>query len=163
MPVVSIESDPVERTVTVVVEVGVTRDEFWRAFTDPRRLERFWGPPEWPATFTAFDAVPGGMASYHMTGPDGEIAAGCWDFVEVDAPHRIVLLDHFANDDGSPNDAMPVTDMRLTFDAIDQGARLTMVSTLPSAGAFEQLDQMGMVEGMRSALDQIDGVLADPA
>lgn len=41
--------------------------------------------------------------------------------------------------------------------------RVSSVTTFPTIEAMEQLVQMGMIEGMRSAMGQIDAVLVDLA
>jgi uncharacterized protein YndB with AHSA1/START domain len=73
------------------------------------------------------------------------------------------VVDGFADDAGAPNDEMPSMDMTFTFEAADLGARVTSVTTFPSLKALEELVAMGMEEGMRSAMGQIDDVLADLA
>ncbi len=67
MPVTSVESDTESLTMTLVADFPVGPERLWAVFTDPRQLERFWGPPGWPATFDAFDFRIGGQAKYHMT------------------------------------------------------------------------------------------------
>ena len=71
--------------------------------------------------------------------------------------------DGFGHDDGSPNDAMPTMRMVFDFEETAAGSRFTCVTHFPSLEAMEQLTAMGMVEGLRSAMSQIDGVLADIA
>jgi len=51
--------------------------------------------------------------------------------------------------------------MRFTFDPHDNGTRVTTVTTFPSLQALEQLLNMGMEEGMKAAMGQIDAVLAE--
>jgi uncharacterized protein YndB with AHSA1/START domain len=51
--------------------------------------------------------------------------------------------------------------MRFTFEPHDGGTRMVTVTTFPSAEALEQLIGMGMEEGMRAAMSQIDDVLAE--
>jgi hypothetical protein len=65
-------------TLTAEFDAGVER--VWQLWEDPRQLERWWGPPTWPATFERFDFEPGGRASYYMTGPEGEKPRGWWLF-----------------------------------------------------------------------------------
>lgn len=78
MPVISTDIDTDELTMTLVAEFAADTARVWQLWADPRQLERWWGPPTWPATFTAHDLRPGGTASYYMTGPDGDTAAGLW-------------------------------------------------------------------------------------
>mgnify|MGYP002130496646 CR=1 FL=1 len=85
MPVTSIDRDPSALTLTITADFPVSRQRLWDAYADPRQLEKFWGPPGWPATFSRHDFTPGGFSHYDMTGPDGERSGGYWEFVAVDA------------------------------------------------------------------------------
>jgi hypothetical protein len=53
--------------------------------------------------------------------------------------------------------------MIFTFEPTAGGSRFTSVTYFPSLEAMQQLLEMGMLEGVRSALGQLDGVLADLA
>ncbi|WP_262384782.1 SRPBCC family protein, partial [Actinoplanes teichomyceticus] len=65
-------------TLTFVAEFDAPVEQVWRVWADPRKLERWWGPPTWPATFVRHDFVAGGAVRYYMTGPDGTKAHGWW-------------------------------------------------------------------------------------
>lgn len=163
MPVTSVTSDPEALTLTLIGDYPVPVERLWEAWTDPRQLERFWGPPGWPATFTRHDMAVGGRSEYHMTGPDGERAAGYWVFEAIDPGKRIEVLDGFAGEDGSPNTEMPTMRMRMAFEATDTGSRLVSVTSFPDLATMEQLSEMGMVDGATAAFGQMDDVLADLA
>lgn len=161
MPITVLESDPAALTLTVVGEYPVPLERLWDAWADPRKLERFWGPQEWPARFVRHDLVPGGGSRYYMTGPDGTRAHGWWRFLEVEPLRRIELEDGFGDEEGNPDEEMPTMRMVFTFEATPGGSRFTSVTHFPGVEAMEQLVRMGMVEGIRSALGQLDGVLAE--
>lgn len=161
MPIVSVTSDLPTLTLTAVGEYPVTVERLWAAWSDPRQLERFWGPPTWPATFTRHDMRVGGRSEYAMTGPKGETSRGYWVFEQVEPPRGFVVRDGFANPDGTPNDAMPGCRMKLSFEPIRSGARFTSVTTFPSVEAMEQMLSMGMVDGLTAALAQMDEVVAE--
>ncbi len=161
MPVTSVTTDPEALTMTLVAEFPVPVERLWGAFADPRQLERFWGPPGYPATFDTYDLRPGGIAHYWMTSPDGERFFGRWDFETIDAPHRIVARDSFADAQGEIDTTVPTGLMTLTFESTASGSRLTTVSASPTAEALEQVIAMGQVEGMTQAFGQLDTVLAD--
>lgn len=163
MPITSVSSDADALTLTVVGDYPVPVERLWQAYADPRQLERFWGPETWPATFTHHDLRPGGRAEYHMTGPDGTTAPGWWRFLAVEPGRRIELEDGFAHEDGTPNDTLPSMRMVFTFEPAGNGSRLMIVTHFASVEAMQQLAEMGMEEGLRSALGQLDGVLAEPA
>lgn len=161
MPITAVTSNAEALSLTIVGDYPVPVARLWAAWADPRQLERFWGPPEWPATFTRHEMTVGGRAEYHMTGPDGSTAHGWWRFVAVEPERRLEVEDGFAHEDGSPDDTMPVTRMVVTFEPTAGGSRFTAVTSYSSLEAMERLTEMGTVEGMQSAFGQIDAVLAD--
>jgi uncharacterized protein YndB with AHSA1/START domain len=162
MPITSVSSDANALTLTVVGDYPVPVERLWQAYADPRQLERFWGPETWPATFTRHDMAVGGRSEYHMTGPDGSTSRGWWRYLAVEPGRRIEVEDGFAHDDGTPNDTMPSMRMVFTFEPTATGSRFTSVTHFPSLEAMQKLVEMGMEEGLRSAMGQLDGVLAEP-
>ncbi len=163
MPITSVTSDTEALTLTVVADFPVPVRRLWDAYADPRQLERFWGPPQWPATFTRHDLAVGGRSEYVMTGPDGARSGGYWEFLAVDEGRSFEVVDGFAHDDGTPHDDLPTTRMVFAFEGTDTGSRMVTVSRFGSLEQLEQLVAMGMIEGMRAAMGQMDAVLADLA
>ena len=161
MPITSVEKDLDALTMTIVADFAVPRERLWEAYTDPRQIERFWGPVEWPATFTRHDVFVGGRSAYFMTGPDGARSAGFWEFLAVDDGRFFEVRDGFAGDDGEENTAMPSMRMTFSFEDTDGGSRLVTTTHFGALDQLEQLLEMGMEEGMASAMGQIDDVLAD--
>ena len=163
MPVTSVTKDPAQLTLTVVADFPVTQQRLWDAYADPRQLERFWGPVEWPARFSRHDMFPGGRSIYTMTGPDGESSTGSWAFLTVDAPHFFEVEDGFAHDGGMPNDELPHMRMTFSFEGTDTGSRVTMTTHFGSVEDMQTVIGMGMEEGLRSAASQMDDVITDLA
>lgn len=161
MPVTSIESDTEALTMTLIADFPVGPERLWQVFTDPRQLERFWGPPGWPSTFAQFDFVPGGWAKYYMTSPQGERSGGAWQFVSIDPPRGFEVIDAFADENGDPLEGMPSMRMVFAFEATPEGSRMTNVTHFDSADALEQVVAMGAVEGSTLAMNQLDAVLHD--
>ncbi len=160
MPITSVNKDPAKLTMTVIGDYPVTRKRLWDAYADPRQIERFWGPPTWPATFTRHDMKVGGRSEYSMTGPAGEKSRGYWSFVAVNPPSSFEVRDGFATEEGSENAEMPSMTITFSFESTQTGARLTILTTFPSLEAMETLVKMGMEEGMRSAMAQLDALLS---
>lgn len=162
MTVTAVRKDPQALTMAIEAEFDASPERVWQLWADPHQLERWWGPPTYPATFTRHDLAPGGRVEYHMTGPEGDQPRGYWDVVEVAPPHRLVFNDGFANDDGSPNPDMPVNEARVTIEEIGPGrTRMSIQSIFPSAEAMEQILAMGAEEGLKQAIGQIDAILRE--
>jgi len=162
LTVTAVHKDPEALTMTLTAEFDALPQRVWQLWADPRQLERWWGPPTYPATFTKHDLAPGSRVEYHMTGPEGDQPHGYWDVLETDPPHRLVYRDGFANDDGTPNDALPLNEGRVTIEEIAGGrTRMSIESIFPSAEAMEQVLAMGMEEGLKQAVGQIDAILAE--
>lgn len=163
MPITSVERDTDALALTIVADFPVPVRRLWDAYADPRQLEKFWGPEEWPATFTRHDMTVGGRSDYYMTGPEGERSAGYWEFTAVDEGRSFEVRDGFASDDGTPNADMPSMTMLFEFSASGEGSRVVTTTRFGSLEHLEQLLGMGMEEGMRSAMSQIDRVVEDLA
>lgn len=164
MPIIRVDKDLDTHTMTVSAEYDAPIERVWQLYADPRQLERFWGPPTWPATVVDHDLRPGGRVTYFMTGPAGEKAAGYWDVLEVEPPRRFVVEDGFADDSGQPNEDLPITRMELELtERAGGGTTMTVISTFASTDAMKQLMEMGMEDGMRAAMGQIDAILTEVA
>lgn len=161
MPITSVEKDLDQLSITIVADFAAPVQRLWDAYADPRQIERFWGPPTYPATFLRHDAAPGGRSVYKMTGPEGNESYGCWEWTDVNAPRSFDVIDWFADEAGAPNTELPATRMAFVFEETDSGSRVTTTSTFDTADQLGQLVEMGMLEGMTEAMAQIDEVLAD--
>ena len=162
MTVTAVRKDPKALTMAIDAEFDAPPERVWQLWADPRQLERWWGPPTYPATFTKHDLAPGSRVEYHMTGPEGDQPHGYWDIVEVDPPRSLLFRDGFANDDGSPNAEFPQTTARVTIEQVGGGrTRMSIQSQFPSTGAMEQVLALGMEEGLKQAVGQIDALLAE--
>jgi uncharacterized protein YndB with AHSA1/START domain len=160
MTVTAVRKDADSLTMTLDAEFDASPERVWQLWADRRQLERWWGPPTYPATFTKHDLAPGGHAEYHMTGPEGQQPHGYWEIIEADAPHRLVVQDGFANEDGTPNDEMPRNQFRVEIAEAGAGrTRMSIESIFPNREAMEKLLAMGMEEGLTEAVGQIDAIL----
>jgi uncharacterized protein YndB with AHSA1/START domain len=161
MTVTAVRKDPDNLTMTLTAEFPVSPERVWQLWADPRLLERWWGPPTYPATFDSHDFRTGGRVKYHMTGPEGDQPRGWWRMISVDEPKRIELEDGFADADGNPIEGGPTTIMVATIEeASEGGTDMVITSTFPSIENMQEMLNMGMEEGLAEALGQIDALLA---
>jgi uncharacterized protein YndB with AHSA1/START domain len=162
--VTAIEKSVDTLTMKLTAEFDASPERVWQLWADPRQLERWWGPPTYPATVTSHDLRQGGRVEYHMTGPEGDQPRGYWEILEADPPRALAFRDGFANADGTRNTDMPLNTARVTIEPIGDGrTRMSIESLFPDAAAMEQLLAMGMEDGLREAVGQIDAILAEDA
>jgi len=160
MSVTSVVKDSERLTMTMTTEYDVTADRAWQLWEDPRQLERWWGPPTYPATVLDHDLSVGGRVRYVMTGPEGDEHAGWWHITAAAAPTGLEFDDGFGDPD-APTPDLPVSRTRVTISDVGGGVtRMVLATSFPSAEAMDQLLAMGMQEGLTAAVGQTDDLLA---
>jgi len=162
MPVMDIEKDLPKAKMTIVSEFDAGVDRVWELWSDPRLLEKWWGPPGYPATVVDHELSAGGVVTYYMTSPEGDKFWGRWDVKTVEGPNLLEVEDSFAEEGGKANADMPSGHMRIEIEAIDGAAdrtRMTVISTSASPEDLAKVLEMGQEEGMRQSFGQIDALL----
>jgi uncharacterized protein YndB with AHSA1/START domain len=133
----------------------------WGLWSDPRKLEQWWGPPGYPATVEKHDLSPGGEVTYLMTGPEGDTHHGVWRVTAVDPPASLEFTDAFADSGGAPLEESPVSviSVRLLQHEVG-GTRMEIRMTFETREDMERIVETGTVEGLKQAVNQMDGLLA---
>lgn len=163
MTVISADRDPVALTLTIVAEFDAPAERVWQVWADPRQLERWWGPPGYPATVVDHDLRAGGRVTFYMIGPNGETLRGWWRVISVDPPRSLAFEDGCADDSGQPSAELPSTyvEVRLLETPETSGkTTMTITTRFKSIADMEQLLGIGKGDGTRLAVGQIDAVLA---
>jgi uncharacterized protein YndB with AHSA1/START domain len=160
MSVTSVDTDYDDLTITLVADFDSPIEQVWQLWSDPRKLERWWGPPSYPATFETHDLVPGGTATYRMTGPVGDSHWGAWRVTAVDPPRSLEYTDAFADQDGRPIADMPVSKISVSLTERDGGTRMEIRMAFEYRDDMERVVSTGTVEGLQQAVGQMDALLA---
>lgn len=163
MTLIAVDRDPVALTLTIVSEFDAPPERVWQVWADPRQLERWWGPPNYPATVVGHSLTPGGWVTYYMTGPEGEKNHGWFRIISVDPTRSLEFEAGCADDSGRPSDELPTTsiEVRLIAAAPDK-TTMTITQRFASTADMEKLIGIGQDEGMTLAVGQIDAILATP-
>ena len=162
MTVISVVKDADARTMTITARFDAPIGRIWQIWSDPRQLERWWGPPTFPATVTEHNLAPGGTVAYTMTGPEGDRHQGWWRVRAVDPPHTLELEDSFADADGNPDTPVGVTRVALS-ELAGGGTQMVITTAWASVEAMEQILATGTDAGMAAAVGQIDELLSPQA
>ena len=152
------------KTMVITATFTASIADVWQLWGDPRLLERWWGPPGFPATFEHHDLTPGGTITYFMCEPDGANRFdGTWTVVEVNAPKRLVLEDAEIDDYGTPTDGNSMTRFEIDIDAAGATARMILTIHFDSVEGMQNAIDTGMADGMQACMAQIDALLAETA
>jgi uncharacterized protein YndB with AHSA1/START domain len=159
MSVTSVNRDYENLTITLIAEFDAPIDQVWELWSDPRKLERWLGPPTHPASVETHDLTPGGQVTFFMTGPEGDRSWGTWRVTAVDPPNSLVFTDAFADAAGTPLAYMPVSTVTVKLTERGGGTRMEMHWAFESRDDMEKSVSMGTVEGLEQAVGQIDALL----
>ena len=163
MTVTSVVKDPDARTLTITARFDASIGRVWQVWSDPRQLERWWGPPMYPATVTEHDLAPGRTVAYAMTGPEGERHAGWWRVSAVDPPHELEFESGAADADGNPSAETPTAVIRVALSEPAGGGTQMEISTAwADDAAMQWMLATGTDAGMTAAVGQIDTLLGCP-
>ena len=159
MSITSVDTDYDDLTVTLIADFYAPIDQVWELWSDPRKLERWWGPPGYPATVEKHDLTPGGEVTYLMTGPDGEMHHGVWRVTAVGSPTSLDFTDAFADGDWTPLADMPVNTISVRLMERDSGTRMEMRSSFESREDLAKWLETGTLEGQQQAIGQMEVLL----
>jgi uncharacterized protein YndB with AHSA1/START domain len=152
--------NPIE--IVIARTFAAPRELVWQAWTDPKHVGRWWGPAGFTTTTHAMDFRPGGSWQYTMHGPDGRDYGNRIDYVEIEAPARLVY-----KLGGEVEGESVSFHTEVAFEAAgDDGrqTRVTMRSVFPSAKERDfVISNFNAVEGGKQHLANLEDYLATMA
>ena len=158
---ISVQRDVEALSLVFTTDLAATPSHAWELWSDPRQLERWWGPPEFPATFVEHELAPGTRTTYFMTGPNGEHAGGWWRILATDPPDFLEFENGFSHEDDTPDLDSPVSVIRMTLEPLGpERTRMVIATRFASVADLERIVSMGFVEGLSAAMGQIGDILA---
>lgn len=90
-----------ERELVILRIFDAPADLVWKAWTEPERLMRWWGPKGFTATACSIDLRVGGKYLFCMRSPEGQDFWSTGTYKEIDEPKRLVCTDSFADESGN--------------------------------------------------------------
>ena len=132
------------------------RELVWRAFMDPQRIPRWWGPHGSTATVVEMDVRPGGTWRFISRAPGRDDVPFTGEYLEIDPPASfrqtfIVDIDGMREHVGIES---------FSFVEIDGKTKLTSRSHFPSAEELESALATGMIAGGVETWDRFAALLA---
>lgn len=153
-----------DREIVITRVFNAPRELVFKAWTEPKHIEQWWGPKGFTTRVEQMDFRPGGTWRYVMCGSDGTEYPGNGVFKEVVPPERIVATDQF--DEGFeqvvkvdlPSGIIVTTAI---FEDLDDKTRLTLRIMHSTTEDRRKHEEMGVVGGWNSSFDCLDEFLAN--
>lgn len=76
------------------------RELVWKAWTEPERLAKWFGPKGAKVVHSKNDLRPGGIYHYALQTPDGTVIWGRWSYIDIASHERLVFISSFSDEDG---------------------------------------------------------------
>jgi len=154
-----------DRELVIVRVFDAPRALVWKAWTEPARLKRWWGPRTFTTPVAKIDLRVGGAFLYCMRQADGKDIWGTGVYREIVPLKRIVYTDSFADEKGN---VVPATyygmnrdfplEMQVTVTFEDHDGKTKL--TLQHAGIPPGPDRDGANQGWSESLDKLAEMLA---
>ena len=145
---------PSEHALTITRVIDAPRELVFKTWTDPRHLQSWWGPKDFPATEIDMDVRPGGGWRGRLRSTrDGSVLSHRGVFREVSPPERLVFT--FAWDEEGERGLETL--VTVTLLEANGKTRMTLHQT-----PFQSIEERdGHIGGWSSAFDRLDTHLAE--
>lgn len=154
------------QTLTISRMINAPREAVWKAWTEPERIKKWWGPKPFTAPAARVDLRVGGKYVFDMRSPDGKDYWSTGIYREIKPMERIVATDSFADEKGN---VVPATKygfkadfpaellLTTTFEEVDGKTKLTLRHEGFPADQVE-----GAREGWTTSLEKLEESLTEP-
>ena len=143
----------------------------FRAWSEPERLAKWWGPKGFGIEVKKLDFRPGGMFHYYLKAANGAEMWGRFVYREIEAPERIAWVSSFSDAAGdisrAPfNENFPLEILN-NVTLTDEGGRTTLTlrghPINASAEELQFFEKMfaSMQQGFGGTFDQLEEYLAN--
>ena len=133
-----------------------SREQVWKAFTDPQLIPRWWGPHGTTTTVAEMDVKPGGKWRYDTSAADRDDVSFYGEYLEVTPPERIRWTFMFDVQGIGPQGG-PET---VSFEEVDGRTKVIAISHMGSVDVLEGALATGMVGGAIETWDRLEALLA---
>ena len=79
-------------------EFDAPLDRVWRAWSDPERMSKWWGPKGFASEIVKLDLRPGGICHYRIESPEGQVMWGKLMYREIVPLERLVFIVVFSDE-----------------------------------------------------------------
>lgn len=148
---------PSDEPVIVMTRIyDAPRALVWEAMTKPEHVEQWWGGTGFTNPVCEMDLRPGGLWKHVMRFPDGKELHMNFEFLEVEAPSRLVWqhVGHGKHEDG------PLTSITtVTFEDLGGKTRCTILTRFESMARREEALGIGYVKPIEASNERLSEYL----
>ena len=154
--------EPAERDLVITRIFDAPRDLVWKAWTEPQRLMRWWGPKGFTAPACKMDLRVGGEYLNYMRSPEGQDFWSKGVFREIVEPERLVMTDSFADKEGN---AVPAShygmsedfplEMLVTVTFEEDGGKTKLTLQHSGTGGLDAKMRGDMEQGWNESFDKL--------
>ena len=146
-----------ETEIVINREFTAPRQLVWDVWTQPKHIEKWFGPKGFDTRVEKFDFKVGGRATYVMVRPDGKEYPGTGVYKEIVPIEKIVTTDEFGEGFEESHPDMDLPQGMVTtalFDDLSDKTKLTLIISHPTVEDRKKHEAMGVVDGWNSSLDK---------
>jgi uncharacterized protein YndB with AHSA1/START domain len=137
---------------TVSRTLAAPREKVFEAWTDPRLLKQWWGPPGFTAPTAEVDLRPGGRYRLAMKPPDdSEVIYVTGKFIEVHRPEKLVYTWAWEEDTGLGHESLVTVEFKA------HGAQTEIIVTQERLETAESRDRH--IQGWVGCIDSLTNLL----
>lgn len=152
--------DKENRKIFVKREFAAPLTKVWAAWTDSKLLDQWWAPKPWQAQTKSMDFREGGTWIYAMVGPDGTTHWSRADFHSIIPYISYTGEDAFCDENGNIDPNLPKSVWSNEFQETGDSTTVFIAITYEKESDLEKILEMGFKEGLTSAMENLDELLA---
>jgi len=152
-------ADIVERSKPLIADFDASVEQVWQLWSDPRKLERWWGPPGYPATFREARPARGRRGHVLHDRSRRRPLRGCVARHGRRSAGLLESADAIADPDRTRVTEVPVSKVSVRLTQRDSGTRMELRSQFESREDLEKWLSTGTREGQQQAVAQMDVLL----
>ncbi|HEY9712239.1 MAG TPA: SRPBCC domain-containing protein [Chroococcales cyanobacterium] len=150
--------------------IDAPRERVFKAWADPQKLAKWWGPRQFPA-YCQGEIKVGSSFRLVMVGPDGKEFPMTAVVKELKEPERLVWLQDVSEHPhdwhelinkgraGASGNIGPML-LTITFEALEGKTKMTVAMQFERAGDREALVTNGMTAGWSESFEKLEELLA---
>jgi uncharacterized protein YndB with AHSA1/START domain len=151
--------DKQEKSILVSREFHAPVSIVWRAFSESKFLDQWWGPAPWHCETKFMNFTPGGFWLYAMISPEDERHWARMNYKTINPYKNFEAEDCFCDENGNINYDLPVSTGLVSFTERNDSTLVEFKGIYPKEADMQKIVDMGFEEGISICYDQLEKLL----